>query len=271
VACQGRESTFIAKYAYTTQQAFESGLYAAELVERHGITCGIPLRTKQGTLSIMVEGARGLIQPLALLHYVPGERLDLSEPDAPSLYGYLLGRTHSILLAEPGNWCAFDLYDFLLEEDPAVAARPGLTPLVNQAIEAARAYEARRTVTHGVIWADTIEIRRDNSTGRTGIIDWGTIARGPLLFDIALKELWHFPEGSHTHREFMQAYLHIAPISAGELEGIKYYKALLWARQAKFYACCVAENVALGGSTPTSNAENLAKSRQELESWLLKL
>jgi hypothetical protein len=34
---------------------------------------------------------------------------------------------------------------------------------------------------------------------------------------------------------------------------------------AKFYAYCVAENVTLGGSTPASNAENLAKSRQELE------
>ncbi len=256
---------FVAKYAYTTQQAFESGLYAAELVEQHGITCGVPLRTKQGTLSIMVEGAPGQSQPLALLHFVPGERLDLSEPDAPSLYGYLLGRTHSILLAEPGDWCVFDLYDFLLEEDPAVAAWPGLTPLVNQAIEAARTYEARRTVTYGVIWADAMEIRRDKNTGHIGIIDWGAIALGPLLFDVALNELWYFPEGSQAHREFMQAYLREAPISPCELEGIKYYKALLWARQAKFYSYCVAEKMTLGGSNPASNAENLAKSRQELE------
>lgn len=256
---------FVAKYAYTTRQAFEGGLYAAELVERHGITCGVPLRTKQGTLSIMVESAHGQSQPLALLHYVPGERLNLSEPDAASLYGHLLGRTHNILLAGLGDWCAFDLYDFLLGEDPAVAAQPGLAPLIRQAIEAAREYEGRRTVTYGVIWADAMEIRRDKETGRTGIIDWGAIGRGPLLFDVALNELWHFPERSQAHREFMQAYLNEAPISASELEGIKYYKALLWARQAKFYAYCVAENVMLGDSSPTSNAKNLITSMLELE------
>src|SRR6266852_4113814 len=125
---------FVAKYAYTTRQAFEGGLYAAELVERHGITCGVPLRTKQGTLSIMVASAHGQSQPLALLHYVPGERLNLSEPGAASLYGYLLGRTHNILLAGLGDWCAFDLYDFLLGEDPAVAAQPSLAPLIRHAI-----------------------------------------------------------------------------------------------------------------------------------------
>jgi Ser/Thr protein kinase RdoA (MazF antagonist) len=213
----------------------------------------------------MVEGARGQSQPLALLDYIPGKRFYSTEPNAAALYRYLLGRTHSILLAEPDDWCAFDLYDFLLEEDPAVATQPGLALLIRQAIKSAHAYEARRTVTFGVIWADTMEIRLDNDTRRIGIIDWGAIARGPLLFDIALNVLWHFPEGSHAHREFIHAYLNEVPISADELAGIKYYKALLWARQAKFYAYCMAENVTLGGSTPTSNAENRAKSRQELE------
>lgn len=260
------DQRFVAKYAYTTQQAFEGGLHAAELVERRqGVACGIPLRTKQGTLSIILEGAHGQRQPLALLHYVPGERLNLSEPDAASLYGYLLGRTHSILLAEAGDWCAFDLYDFLSEEDPAVTTQPGLARLIRQALKAARAYESRRTITYGVIWADVMEIRCDKETGSTGIIDWGAIGGGPLLFDVALNVLWSFPEGSQAHNEFMQAYLREAPISVGELRGIKYYKALLWARQAKFYAYCVAENVTLGGSTPASNAENLAKSWRELE------
>jgi Ser/Thr protein kinase RdoA (MazF antagonist) len=265
------DQRFVAKYAYTKQAAFEGGLHAAELVERHGVTCGAPLRTKQGALSIMLAGVQGQSQPLAVLRYVPGQHLDLSHPDAAALYGYLLGRTHSILLAESGSWCASDLYAFLLEEDPAVTAQPGLSPLIRQAIEAARAYETRGPVTTGIIWADALEIRFDRKTGRTGIIDWGAIECGPLLFDIALNESWYFPAGSHVHQEFMQAYLREAPIAAGELAGINYYKALLWARQARFYAYCAAENVTLGGSTPASNAENLAKSRRELERWLARL
>lgn len=243
----------------------------AELVELHGINCGAPLRTKQGTLSIMIEGTPGQSQPLALLRYVPGEPLDRSIPDAVALYGRLLGRTHSILLAEADNWQGTDLYNFLLEEDPAVTAQPGLAPLIRRALEAARAYEARNPINTGIIWADAMEIRLDRETGRAGIIDWGAIERGPLLFDIALTESWFFPAGSRAYHEFIQAYLHEAPISDRELEGINYYKALLWARQARFFAYCVAENVTLGGSTLASNAENLAKSRLELERWLARL
>jgi len=268
---EAENQRFVAKYAYTTREAFEGGLYAAELVERHGISCGAPLRTKQGALSIIIEDAQAQSRPLAVLRYIPGQQLDLSNPDAATLYGSLLGRTHSILRAEAGDWCAFDLYDFLLEEDPAVTAQPGLTALIRQALEAVRAYEARRHITTGIIWADAMEIRLDSATGRVGIIDWGAIERGPLLFDIALNESWYFPEGSQAYREFIEAYLHEAPILAEELEGINYYKALLWVRQARFFAYCVAENVTLGGSTPISNAENLAKSRRELEYWLMRL
>ena len=152
------QERFIAKYAYTTRQAFESGLYAAQLVQKHGITSGVPLHTKQETLSILVEGRHGQSQPLALLYYVPGERLDPSEPGTASLYGGLLGRTHNILLDESGDWCASSLYDFLFEEASYVAVEPGLAPLIRQAIEAARAYEERSTVTYGVIWADALEI-----------------------------------------------------------------------------------------------------------------
>jgi Ser/Thr protein kinase RdoA (MazF antagonist) len=265
------DQRFVAKYTYTKRAAFEGGLRAAELVERHGIACGRPLPTKQGALSIMIEDEQGQSRPLALLHYVPGERLDFSHPDAATLYGSLLGRTHSILLAEAGGLCAFDLYDFLLEEDPAVTAQLRLRTLIDKTMEAVRAYEARRPITSGTIWADALEIRLDSETGRAGIIDWGAIERGPILFDVALHESWYFPEGSQAYQKFIHAYLYEAPISAGELEGINYYKALLWARQARFFAYCVAENVALGGSTPISNAENLAKSRQELEYWLAQL
>ena len=133
---EAADQRFVAKYAYTKREAFEGGLYAAELVERHGITCGAPLRTKQGALSIMIEGAPGQSQPLAVLRYVPGKRLDLSNPDAAALYGSLLGRTHSILLAESDDWCAFDLYDFLLEEERRKRAAHMRHPLPFLAIRA---------------------------------------------------------------------------------------------------------------------------------------
>ncbi len=216
----------------------------------------------------MIEGAQGQSQP-SRAGLCPRGTARSFQSRCAALYGSLLGRTHSILLAEASGWGIFDLYDFLLEEDPAVTAQLGLTTLIRKTLEIVHAYEARRPVTFGIIWADALDIRLDSETGHIGIIDWGAIERGPLLFDIALNESWYFPEGSQAYRGFIQAYLHEAPIAASELEGINYYKALLWARQARFYAYCVAENVTLGGSTPASNAEKLAKSQQELERCLI--
>jgi Ser/Thr protein kinase RdoA (MazF antagonist) len=266
----GREH-FVAKYTYRPEADFVGGLYAAELVERHGIPSGAPLRTKEGALSILVEGPHGQRQPLALLHFVPGERLKPSEPHAASLYGHLLGRIHSILLDELGEHCTADLHDFLLQEDAHVATQPDLALLINHAIQAAQDYEVRRHVTYGVIWGDGMEIRCEKKTGRVGIIDWGTIAHGPLLFDVALSVLWLFPEGSQAHRKFLQAYLAEAPIAANELEDLNYYKALLWARQAKYFAYRVAASVTLGDPNPNGNTKSLAESRQELEHLLANL
>ncbi|HLJ35002.1 MAG TPA: phosphotransferase [Ktedonobacteraceae bacterium] len=265
---EAKGERFIAKYAYQSREDFEGGLYAAELAEQNGITSGAPLRTRDGALSILVEGPHGQSEPFALLRFVPGEPLHPSEPDAASLYGYLLGRMQRIFLDELGERDIANLFDFILEEDPAVAAQPGLVGLIHQTVEATRHYESQHPVTYGVIWGDRMEIVREKETGRVGVIDWGTIEYGPLLFDVALSTLWLFPEGSAAHEEFLRAYLVETPISESELAGLTYYKAILWARQARYFAYRVAANVMLGDSNPDGNRENLTHSRQELEHLL---
>ena len=262
---------FVAKHGYQAQNVFESGLYAAELVERNGITSGVPLRTKEGHLSILVQGSHGRLEPLALLQFVPGERLQLTEPDAASLYGYLLGRTHTILLHMPYEQLPFDVYNFLQRDDLYTDTQPGLTQLIQRTIQATQAYEAKNSITYGVVWGDAIEIRRDKETGHVGILDWGALSCGPLLFDVALTVLWYFPEGSPMHQQFFNAYFAESPIAAHELEGINYYKALLFARQAKYFAYRVAAHITLGNTTHESNIEQLALSRRALEQVLASL
>ncbi|HLX39740.1 MAG TPA: phosphotransferase [Ktedonobacteraceae bacterium] len=265
---EAKGKRFIAKYAYQSQEDFEGGLYAAELAEQYGIPSSAPLRTREGALSILVEGPHGKGEPLALLHFVAGEPLHPSEPDAASLYGHLLGRIHRIFLDGVGEKYIAHLFDFLLGEDPDVAAQPGLARLIHRTVEATRNYESHHTVTYGVIWGDRMEIVRERETGHVGVIDWGTIQYGPLLFDVALVALWLFPEESSAYEKFLQAYLEEAPISESELAGLDYYKALLWARQAKYFAYRVAAHVMLGDANPDGNIENLTRSRQELEHLL---
>ncbi|MBO0782899.1 MAG: phosphotransferase, partial [Ktedonobacteraceae bacterium] len=253
------------------QEVFEGGLYAAEQVAQHGIMSAVPLRTKEGALSTLVEGSDGEFRPLALLRFVPGEPLRLEEAGDVALYGSLLGRTHRMLLKGGGERVTFSIYDFLEDEAAYVAIQPGLAVLIRQTIEAVRAYEKRCQVTAGVIWADRVEILCERETGRVGIIDWGAIERGPLLFDVALSVLWFFPEGSQSHEAFLRAYLAEAPILASELEGLGYYKALVCARQAKYFAYRVAANVTLGGSDSDGNKRNLMEARQALERLLVSL
>lgn len=259
---------FAAKYAYQSQKYFDGGLYAAELVEQHGITSGAPLRTKEGALSLLVPGPHGKTEPLALLRFVPGAPLNLAEPESAALYGNLLGRTHRILLNESDTHIAGSIYDFIQSEEAHVTAQTGLSSLIHQAVEAARAYEARHPVTMGIIWGDRIEIIREQRTGCIGIIDWGVIGHGPLLFDIALSVLWLFPEGGQMYEPFLHAYFAEAPIVVSELSGLPYYKALLWARQAKYFAYRVFANVTLGGSGSAENLKSFTEARQQLEQLL---
>jgi Ser/Thr protein kinase RdoA (MazF antagonist) len=262
-------AAFVAKYTEQPQDAFEGGLAAAELVGRAGISSGAPVRTKEGALSCLVAGPTGQRHPLALLRFVPGAPLTGAEPGAASLYGRLLGATHRLFLHRGlSERIPSDLYAFLHKEDAFVDAQPGLAALIQQACDAAREDALRRAVTDGVIWADRVEMLCDSATGRVGLIDWGAIERGPLLFDVALTGLWIFPEGSPAYEAFLAAYLAAAPIARSELDGLDYYKALLWARQAKYFAYRVSAGVTLGDPDPRRNTERLAEARRALERFL---
>jgi Ser/Thr protein kinase RdoA (MazF antagonist) len=116
-----------------------------------------------------------------------------------------------------------------------------------------------------------MEIVCEKETGQVGIIDWGAIQRGPLVFDVALSLPELFPQGCQAAHEFLQAYLAVAPISVQELEGLPYYKALFWARQAKYFAYRIAAGVTLGDGSPEGNVRHFAQARAHLTHLLATL
>src|SRR6266542_2829190 len=89
---------YIAKLAYESRDSFEIGLLASEIVERHGLRSGAPLRTPGGDVTVMVEHPPGKQHPLALLRFVPGDPLELIAPAGLHTYGKTLGRIHHILI-----------------------------------------------------------------------------------------------------------------------------------------------------------------------------
>ncbi|WP_201374615.1 phosphotransferase enzyme family protein [Ktedonobacter robiniae] len=262
---QGR---LVAKFAYEAQEAFEAGLQAAEIVECAGIASGAPLRTVAGERTVMLEGPPTLFHPLALLHFVPGESLDVEQPASAYLAGSLLGRIHTILLREQFRPQSGDrLFAYLKEEAVEVNAQIGLPMLLQQAVEAVEAFEKRTQVTYGTLYGDSLQVLYDRETHRVGLIDWGTIGWGPLLFDVALAtELFSFSQAQTDY--FLQSYLAKAPIEPQELEGLKYYQALRYAQLAKFFAWRLAHQATLGNPDPLANELALRENRMALEHLL---
>lgn len=148
-----------------------------------------------------------------------------------------------------------------LSEPSIVQRLPGgftsevwLVELGKERFAAKYAYQSQKDFDGGLYAAELFE--------QHGIIN------GPLLFDIALSVLWYFPEGSQLYEPFLHAYFAEAPMTAGELAGLPYYKALLWARQAKYFAYRVSANVTLGGSGSVENLKSFTEARQQLEQLL---
>lgn len=216
---------------------------------------------------MLVEQPPGHQHPLALLRFVPGRPLDLSAPDAQSLVGGLLGRVHRILHdagAIPG--CQDPLFAYLAMDAPEVFAHhPWLRPLLSRAVNAVRAFEAATPATYGVIYGDGLQVLRNEETGQVGLIDWGAVGWGPLLFDVALAVEGFRGAGATQTEELVASYLAEAPIAPREVRGLERYVALLWARQARYFAWRLVHDVIRGDPRADNNAQTLAEMRRKLE------
>ena len=261
---------YVAKLCYDTQASFEIGLKMAEIVERHGISSGAPLRTIMGELSVLVAHPPGQQHPLALLRYVPGSPLDLTAPDAPRLVGTLLGRIHR-LLRDDADIVGLDdaVLPYVTEDQPAVFVRyPWLRPLLLRAVAGVRTFEDTTPVTYGGIFGDVLEVIYDEQPDRVGVVDWGAAGKGPLLFDLALVIDQFRRAGSDAIEVLIDNYAAAAAVTTAELGGLDRYSALLWARQAKSFAWRLVNHVTRGDPDFAAREQTLATYRRKLEEQL---
>ncbi|GCE09251.1 phosphotransferase enzyme family protein [Dictyobacter aurantiacus] len=259
------QERFVAKFAYDTQEAFETGLHTAEIIKRAGIASGSPLRTGTGKRTVMVEGPPTRYHPLALLHLVAGEQIHFDQSESAYMIGSLLGRIHTIWLREqfrPGN--GDRLFGYLREEAEEVHTQPGLSELIYQAAKAVETFEESKGVTNGTLYGDSLHVLYDQATQQVGIIDWGAVSWEPLLFDVALNAE-HFTSSQALTDKFLRSYQAEAPIQPYELEGLQYYQALHSAQVAKFFAWRLTHQATLGYADPFTNERALQKNRMMLE------
>lgn len=265
------DQRLVAKYIHHGRDAFEPGLRAAEVLTEHAVLCSAPVRTRTGALSILVEGAHGRAEPLALLRYVPGIPLDWTDPITPGLAGHFLGRIHTLWQHAGERIQAQDrIFAYIAEDTPEVAAQPGLRALLQQALANVRDFEAATPVTYGVTIGDCMELLYDPIAMRVGMIDTGAVGWGPLLFDVAVMcdESLQAKGAGDPQARFLQAYLASGPIQPAELAGLRQYAALHWAQIAKYFAWRLFHQITLGDADPDGNALSVAETRMALESLL---
>jgi len=210
------DSTWVAKLAYQPPRDLENGLRAASIVARTGLNTGQPLLTRNGELTRLVEYPSLQLHALAVLRFVEGQPLDWCADGSLAVVGKTLGTIHRALLDEGSLELPDQLFSYLVEDD-AWGHHPGLQPRITRAIDAVRSFEAQQPVTYGPISGDGLQVRINTNDASVGVIDWGTVSFGPLVFDLALAAECARRVGVQDLSELWASYLDVGPVRRQEL------------------------------------------------------
>lgn len=246
------DSTWVAKLAYQPPRDVENGLRAASIVAGTGLTTGEPLLTRNGDLTRLVEYPGRQFHALAVLRFVEGHPLEWGADGSLAVVGRTLGTIHRALFSDHSLELPDQLFSYLVSDD-AWGHHHELQPLITRAIDGVRNFEARQPVTYGPVYGDGLQVRINPNDGSIGVIDWGTVSFGPLVFDLALAADGAGRVGVQDLSELWASYLDVGPVRRQEFEGIPYYEALMLARSAKYFAYRLENAVSPGDARPGAN------------------
>ncbi|MBB4694377.1 phosphotransferase enzyme family protein [Paractinoplanes abujensis] len=205
----------------------EAGLVATERLRARDIAAGEPVRTLSGSLTAQTEAGA-----FAVLHRVPGRRLDGGDPVDQQWWGDRLGAVHRALQGfhHPGlrSWQPLDAGAAHLD------AEPWLRAAVTEAAAAATRLTITDRLTYGVLHGDPAPgvFVLDPGTGRAGLLDCGASGVGPLVYDVAAAVI--YAGGVPRAAELLDGYLAAGPVEAGELEAaLPVLLRLRWAVKAE--------------------------------------
>lgn len=225
----GLDRGYVAKFVYDSPANLEQGLAVAEAVQhRTGIPTGTPIRTKAGELSVLIPSLPGERHPIALLDDVGGTPVSAEDGLTPEQAAEVLARVHRA--APEVEVRGLDDRLRYLEDDSHEIAHPELLwPALGSVAREIR--ELSDDLTWAVCYGDGPELfaRPD---GRLGLIDWGGVLRGPVLYDIAIwSRGWR-----HERVRFLTAYAEAAELPAAELAYLDRFDRMNAAHQLRFRA-----------------------------------
>lgn len=228
------EIRYIAKAVpFAEQSHFEAGLAASEQLHHAGFTSGRPIRSAAGQLSEPVRD-----YALALLEFVPGRPLDCRDPLDQQWWGDRLGAAHRALagFGHPG----LPAWHWVRPQAQHLGIEDWIRPAVTAAVQDLQRLQVRDRLTFGVLHGDPYHgaFRLDVETGRIGVIDWGAVVRGPMVYDIASAVM--YAGGIDQASELIAAYAATEVVPSAEVTAA--LPAMLrfrWAVQADYFAARV--------------------------------
>ncbi|WP_203740877.1 phosphotransferase enzyme family protein [Catellatospora bangladeshensis] len=191
---------------------FEAGLAAAERLARQGHDAGAPVRAADGALCVPVGD-----RLLALLEYVPGRPLDGADPVDQQWWGDRLGAAHRALAGF--HHAGLPAWHGLRPDAPHLAVAAWLGPAVARAVHAMTKLQVTDRLTVGTLHGAPrpAAFRLDPDTGRIGLVSWGSVLSGPLVYDLAAAV--RHAGGPERARELLAAYTATGAVPVAEIEG----------------------------------------------------
>jgi homoserine kinase type II len=236
---------------------FEAGLLAAERLSTTGIPAGAPVRAASGALTVVMDG-----RVLALLRYVPGRQLDSRDPVDQQRWGATLAATHHALAGfhHPG----LVRFHWLRPGAAHLSIEPWTRPAVTAAVAAVAKLSVTDLLSYGVLHGDPHPgaFLFDESTRHTGLIDWGGVGAGPLMYDVASAVMY---AGAGAATELLGGYLEVGPLPPDEVHAtLPTMLRFRWAVQADYFAQRIRANDRTGLADPSENWAGLHDARDAL-------
>jgi Ser/Thr protein kinase RdoA (MazF antagonist) len=197
--------------AVTARRQFEAGLAAAEWLAGAGMATGAPVRAANGALSVTAGPVA-----VALLHYVPGRPLDGANAVDQQWWGDALGAAHRALTGF--THAALTRLRRVRPDAPHLAVEAWVRPAVAEAVDGVARLSVTDQLSYGVLHGDPApkSFRLDVDTGRTGLLEWGAAATGPLVYDVASAVM--YAGGPDEAAELVDGYLSAGPVPRDELD-----------------------------------------------------
>jgi homoserine kinase type II len=210
---------------------FEAGLAAAQALLAARGPAGTPVPAVDGRLTVPLPGG----EVIALLRSVPGRPLEPADPVDQQWWGDALGAAHHRLsgFRHPG----VGKFHTVRPDAPYLDALPDVQSAVAAAVRTVRRLFVTDQLTYGLLHGDPAPsaFRIDPLTGRLGLVDWGPVASGPLMYDLASAVA--YAGGPVAARDLIEAYLAAGPVPRDEMDAaLPTMLMLRWAVEADHFA-----------------------------------